>query len=153
MGGNLVETLIGAVVLAVAAVFLIFAYDKAGVAKVDGYELVAKFNKVDGIRVGSDVVMSGIKVGTVVRQELDKKEYLAVLHISIDEGLILPSDSNIKVTSSGLLGENYLEIEPGGSDEYLEAGDAFEFAQGSVDLLDLLGKAIYNSGSGGGKGG
>ena len=64
MGGNLVETLIGAVVLAVAAVFLIFAYDKAGVAKVDGYELVAKFNKVDGIRVGSDVVMSGINLGT-----------------------------------------------------------------------------------------
>ena len=67
MGGNLVETLIGAVVLVVAAVFLIFAYDMAGVAKVDGYELVAKFNKVDGIRVG-----------TILEQEVDQVCVVAV---------------------------------------------------------------------------
>ena len=60
MGGNLVETLIGAVVLVVAAVFLIFAYDKAGIAKVNGYELIAKFDKVDGIQVGSDVLVEGV---------------------------------------------------------------------------------------------
>ncbi len=147
MGGNLVETLIGAVVLVVAAVFLIFAYDKAGVAKVDGYELVAKFDKIDGIQVGSDVLMSGIKIGTVVEQELDREEFLAVLRLTVDESLRLPSDSTIKITSSGLLGDKYLSIEPGASDEILEPGDGFEFVQGSVDLLDLLGKAIYGAGT------
>ncbi|MDP6709493.1 MAG: outer membrane lipid asymmetry maintenance protein MlaD [Alphaproteobacteria bacterium] len=148
MGGNLVETLIGAVVLVVAAVFLIFAYNKAGVAKVDGYELVARFDKVDGIRVGSDVVMSGIKIGTVVDQQLDRKEFIAVLRITVDELLQLPTDSTIKVTSSGLLGDKYLAIEPGASDEIMEPGDTFEFAQGSIDLMDLLGKAVYATGKG-----
>ncbi len=148
MGGNLVETLIGAVVLVVAAVFLIFAYNKAGVAKVDGYELVARFDKVDGIRVGSDVVMSGIKIGTVVDQQLDRKEFIAVLRVTVDELLQLPTDSTIKVTSSGLLGDKYLAIEPGASDEIMEPGDTFEFAQGSIDLMDLLGKAVYATGKG-----
>jgi phospholipid/cholesterol/gamma-HCH transport system substrate-binding protein len=148
MGGNLVETLIGAVVLVVAAVFLIFAYDKAGIAKVNGYELIAKFDKVDGIQVGSDVLMSGIKIGTVVGQELDREEFVAVLHLSVDESLRLPTDSTVKVTSSGLLGDKYLAIEAGAADETMESGDIFEYAQGSVDLLDLLGKAIYSTGKG-----
>ena len=149
MGGNLVETLIGAVVLLVAVVFLIFAYNKAGVAKVEGYEVIAKFNKVDGIRVGSDVVMSGIKIGSVVGQTLDPQNYLAVLRISIKEGIRLPTDSAIKVTSAGLLGDKYLAIDPGGAEEMMKPGDTFEYSVGSVDLLDLLGKAIYNPGKGG----
>lgn len=150
MGGNLVETLIGAVVLVVAVVFLIFAYNRSGVAKVEGYELIARFDKVDGIRVGSDVLMSGIKVGSVVGQSLDPKTYLAVLRISIAEGIKLPVDSAIKVTSAGLLGDKYLAIDPGGDEETLKPGDAFEYSVGSVDLLDLLGKAIYSTGRGSG---
>jgi phospholipid/cholesterol/gamma-HCH transport system substrate-binding protein len=148
MGGNLVETLIGAVVLVVAAVFLVFAYDKAGIAKVDGYELIAKFDKVDGIQVGSDIVMSGIKIGTVLGQELDRDEFVAVLRLSVEDDLRLPTDSTIKVTSSGLLGDKYLAIEAGAADEVMAPGDVFEYAQGSVDLLDLLGKAIYSTGKG-----
>lgn len=151
MGGSLVETLIGAVVLAVAVIFLIFAYNKAGVAKVEGYELVAKFDKVDGIRVGSDVVMSGIKIGSVVEQRLDPESYLAVLRLSIADGIRLPNDSVVKVTSAGLLGDKYLAVDPGGAEELLKPGDAFEFSVGSVDLLDLLGKAIYSTGRGGGE--
>lgn len=152
MGGNLVETLIGAVVLLVAVVFLIFAYNKAGIAKVEGYELVAKFNKVDGIRVGSDVLMSGIKIGSVVGQSLDPESYLAVLRISIAEGIALPADSAIKVTSAGLLGDKYLAIDPGADEQMLKPGEAFEYSVGSVDLLDLLGKAIYSTGGGAGSG-
>ena len=145
MGGSLVETLIGAVVLVVAVAFLLFAYDKAGVAKVEGYELVAKFDKVDGIRVGSDVLMSGIKIGSVVDQKLDPELYLAELRISIAEGIELPTDSTLKITSSGLLGDKYLAIEPGGEEEMLKPGESFEHVQGSVDLLDMLGKAIYSA--------
>ena len=148
MGGNLVETLIGALVLLVAGVFLVFAYDKAGMARIEGYELVAKFDKVDGIRVGSDVLMSGIKIGSVVRQRLDTKMFQAELRISIAEGIELPVDSTIKVTAAGLLGDKYLAIEPGGEDEVLKPGDQFRYVQGSVDLLDMLGKAIYGGGSG-----
>ncbi len=151
MQGSVIETLIGAVVLAVAGVFLVFAYDKAGIAKIEGYELVARFQKIDGINIGSDVVMSGIKIGSVVAQELDAKEFQAVLTISVQEGLVLPTDSTIKVTQTGLLGDQYLSIEAGGSDENLKPGGEFEFTQGSVDLIELVGKAMYSGGGAGGR--
>ena len=151
MGGNLVETLIGAVVLVVAGFFLYFSYEKADAGVVSGYPLMAKFDKVDGVKVGSDVMLAGIKVGTVMEQTLDAEQYLAVLKISMSMDVKLPDDSAIKIASDGLLGGKYLSIDPGGSDEYLEAGDEIRFTQGAVDLTDLIGKAIYSSGGGGAK--
>lgn len=145
MNGNLVETLIGAVVLVVAAAFLWFAATRANVGAVDGYYLTAKFDKVDGIAVGSDVTLGGIKIGTVTGQRLDPKTYLAELTMTIRDDIKLPEDSSIKVTSSGLLGGNYLAIQPGGADEFLEEGGEIEFTQSAVDLTELLGKAIYQS--------
>ena len=150
MSGNLVETLIGAVVLVVAGFFLYFSYEKADAGVVSGYALVAKFDKIDGVKVGSDVMLAGIKVGTVLEQSLDTEEYLAVLKISLSSDVKLPVDSAIKVASDGLLGGKYLSIDPGGAEDYLEAGDEIRFTQGAIDLTDLIGKAIYNSGSGGG---
>lgn len=152
MGGNLVETLIGAVVLAVAGVFLVFAYQKADLGRVDGYELKARFEKIDGISVGSDVTMSGIKIGTVIGQDLDPKSYLAVLRLSIRNDIKLPTDSSIKVASAGLLGDQYLAITPGADTALLERGDEIEYTQGAVDLTELIGKAIYSSGGGSGGG-
>ena len=149
MGGNLVETLIGAVVLAVAGVFLVFAYNRAEIGSVDGYELSARFQKVDGIRVGSDVLMSGIKVGTVTAQQLDPKSYLAVVRFTVRENIEVPEDSAVKVASSGLLGDKYLALEPGGAEVKLKPGDEVQFTQGSVDLMDLIGKAIYSPAAGG----
>jgi phospholipid/cholesterol/gamma-HCH transport system substrate-binding protein len=150
MGGNLVETLIGAVVLAVAGVFLVFAYNRADIGSVDGYELTAKFQKIDGIRVGSDVLMSGIKVGAVTGQQLDPQNYLAVVRFTVREDIEVPEDSALKVASSGLLGDKYLALEPGGADAKLRPGGEVQFTQGSVDLMDLIGKAIYSTGSGAG---
>ena len=143
MSGNLVETLIGAVVLVVAGAFLYFAFSRADVGSVDGYTVVAKFDKVDGINVGSDVLLGGIKIGTVSDQKLDLKTYLAVLSITLRDDIKLPTDSSIKITSSGLLGENYLSIEPGAEEEFLKDGDEIEHTQGAINLTDLIGKAIY----------
>ncbi len=151
MSGNLVETLIGAMVLLVAGFFLYFAYGKADAGAVSGYALIAKFDKVDGVKVGSDVMLAGIKVGTVTDQSLDSEEYLAVLKISLLSDVKLPDDSAIKIASDGLLGGKYLSIDPGGSEDYLEPGDEIRFTQGAIDLTDLIGKAIYNSGGGGAK--
>jgi len=151
MGGNLVETLIGAVVLAVAATFLVFAYNRADIGAVDGYELTAKFEKVDGIRVGSDVLMSGIKIGTVTGQRLDPKSYLAIVRFTVREDVDVPDDSALKIASNGLLGDKYLALEPGGSDAKLKSGGEIQYTQGSVDIMDLIGKAIYSAGSGGGQ--
>jgi len=146
MRQNLVETLIGAVVLVVAAVFLVFAYGKSGVGHVAGYELKAKFTRVDGIAVGSQVRMAGIKVGTVTEQHLDPKDFRAVVALSIDRAIVLPEDSAIKIASDGLLGGKYLSLEPGGADEVLKPGQEIKFTQGSIDLLDLVGKYMFSSG-------
>jgi phospholipid/cholesterol/gamma-HCH transport system substrate-binding protein len=148
MSGNVVETLIGAVVLVVAGFFLYFSYDKADVGMVEGYSLTAKFDKVDGVKVGSDVMLAGIKVGTVTDESLDTKEYLAVLQLSLASDVQLPDDSVIKIASDGLLGGKYLSIDPGGSEDYLDTGDEIRFTKGDVDLTELIGKALY---SGGGK--
>jgi phospholipid/cholesterol/gamma-HCH transport system substrate-binding protein len=144
MSNNIVETLIGAVVLAAAVGFFYFTYSRVEVGSIDGYELVAKFESVDGLGVGSDVRLSGIKIGTVTDQSLDRESYLAIVRFSIDPNIQLPTDSSAKIASEGLLGGNYLSLSPGGMDEYLLDGDEVEFTQGSVDLFDLIGKAIYS---------
>ncbi|MEC9345953.1 MAG: outer membrane lipid asymmetry maintenance protein MlaD [Pseudomonadota bacterium] len=148
MSNNVVETVLGAVVLAVAAMFLVFAYRTADIAPSSGYPLMAKFDRIDGLSVGADVRMSGIKIGTVTGTELEKPTFLALVRISVANDVEVPDDSAIRVLSDGLLGDTYLSVEPGGGEAALKSGDAFRFAQGSVNLMDLVGQAIYSSGTG-----
>jgi len=145
MGGNLVETLIGAVVLVVAAGFFFFAYGRADVGAVSGYEVIAKFERIDGLSVGSDVRMSGIKIGTVLNQTLDPEDYLAVVRLSIDPSVKLPDDSSAEVVSDGLLGSKYMSLVPGGADEMIEVGGEIRFTQSSVSLEQLIGKFMFSS--------
>jgi phospholipid/cholesterol/gamma-HCH transport system substrate-binding protein len=146
MRSNLVETLIGTIVVVVAAVFLVFAYSTAGVRTgVGGYELRAKFDRVDGLAVGGDVRLSGIKIGSVVSQELDPETYVAVVRLNIDGKVKLPEDSAARIASEGLLGGNYLSLEPGGSDVMLKNGGEIKHTQGAVNLLDLIGQAIFGA--------
>ncbi|MBT5455807.1 MAG: outer membrane lipid asymmetry maintenance protein MlaD, partial [Rhodospirillaceae bacterium] len=126
MGKNLVETLIGAVVLGVAVIFFVFAYSKGGLKTVEGYTLIGKFDRVDGLVEGSDVRLSGIKIGTITQQALDPETYLAVLTMSIKPDIKLPRDSSAQVASDGLLGDKYLSLQAGGDDEMLKEGGEIE---------------------------
>ena len=146
MANNMVETLVGAFVIVVAGAFLFFAYTTADVGDVAGYKVSADFDSVDGLTVGSDVRVSGIKVGTVTSQELDPNTYLARVSMSIDPKVQLPDDSSIKITSEGLLGGDYLAIEPGGSEDLIADGGKIQFTQGSIDLIGLVGQAIFSAG-------
>ena len=149
MGNNIVETIIGAVVLAFAAIFLIFAYRTADLGgSSNGINLTARFDQVDGLQVGSDVRMSGIKGGTVTTQMLDPKTYQAVVGISIAKDIQLPEDSSAKIASESLLGGSYLDLEAGGADDMLENGSEITYTQSSVNLMDLIGQAIFSSNSG-----
>ena len=145
MGGNVVETLIGAVVLAVTVAFLTFAYGRADVGAVTGYEVVARFERIDGLSAGSDVRMSGIKVGTITDQSLDTEDYLAVVRMSIDPAVLLPEDSSAEVVSDGLLGSKYMSLVPGGADDMIEPGGEIKFTQSSVSLEALIGKFMFSS--------
>lgn len=145
MGGNIVETLIGAAVLAVAGIFLAFGYSTSSINSDGGFRLIAKFDRVDGLTTGSDVRMSGIKIGTVVDQRLDPATYQAVIEMDIDRKVQLPDDSSVKITSEGLLGATYMSLEAGGSEDLLENGSEIRFTQGSIDIMSLIGQAIFSA--------
>lgn len=154
MHNSLVETLIGAVVIAVAVLFLVFAYTGSGVGAVSGgYDVTARFDRADGVNVGTDVRLSGIKIGTVSKLGLDPKTYNAVTTLTVANSVKLPDDSSVRITSDGLLGNQYLSVEPGGSMQMIKPGGQIENTQGSIDLIGLLGKFAFSPGasaSGGG---
>jgi phospholipid/cholesterol/gamma-HCH transport system substrate-binding protein len=147
MQNNTVETFIGAIVVAVAAAFLYFAYSSTNAATLSGYEVDAKFQRVDGLSVGTDVRVSGIKVGSVRELTLDPKTYQATVHLDIRSDVKLPVDSSIMVTQAGLLGNSYLSISPGGDDAMIPPGGSITNTQGAVDLMGLIGRFIGGSGS------
>ncbi len=154
MQNSTVETLIGAVVIAVAVLFLVFAYSSSGVGPISGgYEVMARFDRANGVNVGTDVRLSGIKVGTVDRLALDPKSYNAVLTLALDKSVKLPDDSSVRITSDGLLGNQYLSIEPGASNQMIKPGGQIENTQGSIDLIGLLGKTVFSPSTTGGGGG
>ncbi len=144
MSSNLVESLIGALVLLVAGWFLVFAYERTDMGAGDGYTLTARFDRIDGIGIGSDVRMAGIKVGTVVSSELDPYTYQAVVTLSVEDEVQLPSDTAIAITAEGLLGGTYMNLLPGGMEDMLADGDEISETQDAVDLLGLIGKFIYS---------
>ena len=146
MSNQLVETLMGAVVLLVAAVFLVFAYSSTNVRPLNGYEVTAKFDRIDGLNPGSDVKISGIKVGTVVNEKLDPETFLAIVTLSVQNGVKLPTDTVAQVSSEGLLGGNFLALVPGSDDKDIQAGGEIKYTQAPVNITQLLGKFIFNAG-------
>ena len=146
MNNNVVETIIGAAVIAIAVVFFTYAYKTADVGKgSDGYSLTAQFERVDGVSTGTDVRMAGIKIGTVTAQRLEPESYEAIVTIVVSPEVKLPTDSTAKITSEGLLGGNYISLEPGGDETMLAEGGKIANTQSSVDLIGLLGQAIFNN--------
>src|SRR5690349_18820817 len=135
---NLAESLIGAAVVAVAVAFLAFSYYRTGGGGLAGYEVNAKVAKADGLAVGTDVRLAGIKVGTVSDLTLDPQTYLVTVHMNIRNDVKLPVDSSVLVTQAGFLGGQYLSITPGGEDKMMASGAFFENAQGSIDVMNLV---------------
>lgn len=146
MNRGLVETLMGAVVLAVAALFVMFAYSTANVGGSDGYRITAQFATVGGLRPGSEVRMSGIQVGSVVEQKLNAETYLAEVVMRIEDGVKLPRDTSAAIASDGLLGGNHVQLVAGGEEGMMQPGDRIDYTQDAVDLIQLLGKFIFSAG-------
>ena len=144
---NYFEIIVGTFVLFAALFFFFSSLKKANVSSSNGYHLTAKFENIDGINNGSDVKISGVKIGTIESQFLDKKDFRATLKINLDNSVKLPLDSSAKVASEGLLGSKYLLISPGSDEENLKDGEEIQFTQSSVNFEDLLGKFIFNSDS------
>ncbi|HXP13340.1 MAG TPA: outer membrane lipid asymmetry maintenance protein MlaD, partial [Stellaceae bacterium] len=103
----------------------------------------AQFDKVDGLRDGGDVRISGIKVGSILSQTLDSKTFFATLTISMDPTIKLPVDSVATISSSGLLGDKFLSIEPGNEDQTIPPGGRITHTQSGMSLESLIGQMIY----------
>ena len=106
-------------------------------------QITAKFNNVDGIEVGSDIKISGVKVGVVTEKSLDYETYRAILKFSIDKAVKIPLDSNAAVVSSGLLGGKYIDIRPGSEENYIQENGKISYTQSSINLEELIGKFAF----------
>jgi phospholipid/cholesterol/gamma-HCH transport system substrate-binding protein len=146
MQKNILETIMGAVVLIVAGVFMVFAYDSADISVENGYDVKGKFANASGIALGSDVRIGGIKVGIVSGLGLDPDSYEAVVTMNVRHATKLPTDSSASIVSSGLLGEKYVQLTPGADDNMLKNGGTIEFTQSAVNLEEMIGKFMFSGG-------
>ncbi|OJV16326.1 MAG: outer membrane lipid asymmetry maintenance protein MlaD [Alphaproteobacteria bacterium 33-17] len=145
MNRSYFETILGFAILCFAAFFLFYSYTKAEkTTSSDTYVVKAKFDRVDGITVGSEVKISGIKIGQVVDRVLDNKSYRAILAIAVNNDVKLPSDTSAQILSESLLGQKFVSLQPGGDDEMLKEGGEILYTQSSVNLENLIGKMMFS---------
>ena len=137
------DAVLGGVVLAVALAFVVYAGQIAGLGQGrGGYELAASFRSVEGVRVGSDVRLGGVRVGSVAAMELDPVSLRPDLRLRLRDGVVLPEDTLAVVASEGLLGGAFIELLPGGAAFDLGPGDRIEQTQSAVSLVTLLLRAV-----------
>ncbi len=144
---NIIEALVGLVVVLVAIGFITFSYGRTQAGSGDsGYMLTARFPNVAGVSAGTDVKVAGIKVGRVTKQSLDPASYEAIVEFGIDKALQLPIDSSAAITSEGLLGGIYVSLTPGGDSVMLKPGEEITETSGATDLMGLIGSVVNRSG-------
>lgn len=148
MNQNILETVVGIMVLFIAIGCVVLAYQSGSIHRTqEGYNLAASFTNADGIHVGSKVRISGVDVGQVVDIHFDPASYKAKVDFSVQHDVKLPTDSSVSIISSGLIGEKYLAVTPGADDEDLHPGNSMQFTQASINLEELLGKFMFGSSS------
>lgn len=149
MKNSAVETLIGAAVIVIAAAFFFFAYQTSGKGHASGaYRLSAEFDNAEGVSVGTDVRIAGVKIGSVVDFTLNPENFLANVVMELDPKVKLTDDATAKVTAEGLLGSKFIALEQGGADALLADGGVISNTQGAVDIWSLISQAMFaNKGS------
>ena len=142
MKSDIFEFIVGLGVIIIAGWFIFSVVSKSekltNVGETTKY--IASFNDVSGISVGSNIKLAGVTVGKVLELKLDEINYTAEMVLGINRKIKIPNDSEIIITSEGLLGGNYVSISPGGSDIFLKANEKFSFTQSSLSLNNLLQK-------------
>lgn len=150
MGRSIFETILGAVVLLIAGVFLAFAYTSADLKKVEGYKVSANFPMVDGLKDGIDVKINGVKVGSVSGMHLittpGPNQFLVNVSMVIDPSVKLPTDTVALVATESLLGGKYMSLEPGVDDDNIKTDGTGRITrtQAPMRLDDLIGQLIYS---------
>lgn len=156
MGRKGIETLVGLFVLVglLAVVFLALkAANLTSFTTGKTYALSAKFDNIGGLKVRAPVKSAGVTIGRVVAIVLDPQSFQGLVTIEIDQRLQFPADTSAKILTSGLLGDQYIGLEPGGSDKNLADGGQIRMTQSAVVLENLIGQFLFNKAAEGGNGG
>ena len=109
------------------------------------YPVTARFTSISGLKEGTTIELAGVVVGKVSKIELDAGEYEAVVHLNIDKTVELTDDSIASIRTSGIIGDKFIKLTPGGSDIMLEAGDEIDETESSISLEELVSKYIFES--------
>ena len=144
MKENILEIVVGAIVIILALSFVFFTVSSTGIQKKGKY-INAEFGHIGGLKVGDDVVIAGIKVGEVSSNKLDRQSFLAIVELNLEESISIPDDSIAKISSASLLGGQYVEIIPGASDIMLKDEETIYNTRDPVSITDLLGQAVFSA--------
>lgn len=148
MRTNIIEAAMGAIVLIIASYFLVFAYTSSRGGSYSGYPLIAKFDRIDGLLVGNDARISGVKVGSIASIDIDPKTFLARVVFTVRKDLNLPIDTVAEIVSESLMGGKYIALVPGGDKKILAPGEKITYTQSSVSFETLIGKYLFSGKSG-----
>ena len=134
-----IEIIVGFLIVLITLMLLFFGIFNFLSEKTNNYnKYLAEFSSSDGIIIGSDVRLAGVKIGSVSNLNLNKETYLATVEISVDKTIKIPEDTEANISSDGLLGEKYVSLNVGGSDVMLDNGEKLIYTQGSIDFLNLI---------------
>ena len=141
---SLIEILMGAIVLTIAIGFLSLGMRSINSNQKVGYDISLIFGSSAGLKNGDNVKISGINVGKIINLDLDLEDYNAKVAIKLNQNIKIPDDSSAKITSTSLLGGNFIDIIPGVSDTYMKPNDIIYNTSDPVSFTDMLGKVIYS---------
>ena len=141
---SLIEILMGAIVLIIAIGFLSLGMQSINSNQKVGYDISLIFGSSAGLKNGDNVKISGINVGKIINLDLNLDDYNANVAIKLNQNIKIPDDSSAKITSTSLLGGNFIDIIPGVSDTYMKPNEIIYNTSDPVSFTDMLGKVIYS---------
>ena len=144
MKENILEIVVGCIVIIIAITFVFFTISSTGIKK-KGWYINAEFGNIGGLKVGDDVVIAGIKVGEVLSNKLDSQTFIAIVKLNLEKNISIPDDSIAKISSESLLGGQYVEIIPGASNIMFNEEQTIYNTRDPVSISDLLGQAVFSA--------
>ncbi len=146
-----VEIAVGTFIALGLAALLVLALKVSGYSdfgQQNGYVVTADFDNVGSLKVRSPVTVAGVKVGRVVGVKLDPQTYQADVSLALNPAYPLPKDTSASIVTAGLLGEQYVSLDPGGAEQNLKAGDVIKLTQSALVLEKLIGQFLFNTAQG-----
>ncbi len=154
MNRNAVDLWVGLFVVAGIAALTMLALRVGNLSAAnttDTYKVTAKFGNIGGLNIKAPVTMAGVRIGRVSKIEIDREDYSAVVELAVDRRYDnLPKDTSAAILTSGLLGAQYVGLEPGGDEIYLKQGDRIVITQSAVVLEQLIGQMLFSKAQGDG---